>query len=151
MRYAPPSRKSICASAEIASPGHIQCRMPAASPQASKTSAHDAEITLRITSLSLVSSMRSAMCPLSALLARNNVLLQSIQADIPEIPIVRDPRRRLPQRGRVQAAMVLASHHLPPDQTGALQHQNVLRDRVERNRTRPQKRGSKCLDIQPIG
>src|SRR5258708_16429448 len=126
MRYAPPWRKSICASAEIASPGHIHSRMPAASPQASKTSSRDAGINLRITSLSFVSSIRSAMRPLSALLARDNVLLQGVQPDIPEIPVVRDPSRRFAQRRRVKTTAVLAPHTLPPDQATPLQHHNLL-------------------------
>src|SRR5258708_10083164 len=137
MRNEPPWRKSIWASAEIASPGHIHSRMPVASPQASKTSSRDAGINLRITSLSFVSSIRSAMWPLSALLARNNVLFQGVQPDIPEIPAVRNPRRWFAQRRRVKTTAVLAPNDLPPDQAGALQYQNVLRDRVERDRKRP--------------
>jgi len=46
---------------------------------------------------------------------------------------MRDPGGRLTQRRRVKAAAVFAPNDLPPDQSGALQHQNVLGDGIERH------------------
>lgn len=39
--------------------------------------------------------------------------------------------------------MVLAPHHLPPDQSGALQHQNVLGNSIQRHRKRPRDFGDR--------
>jgi hypothetical protein len=45
-----------------------------------------------------------------------------------------DPRRRLVQRRRIQGQEVLAALHAPAHQPGPLQHADVLRDGIQRDR-----------------
>lgn len=60
--------------------------------------------------------------------------LQSIQPEIPELAVVFQPGRSSAQRRRIQPAAMLAPHHFPLDQARPFEHQDVFRDRVERNR-----------------
>ncbi len=144
IRNEPPTRGSSCASAERVSPGHIQWRMLSGSIQAANTSSREAGISLRITSVSWLSGVACGMrfsrfgikaeIAAGLLFAGQEVALQGIQADLPEVPVMLEPGRRLLQRFGFQRAMVLAAEHLPPHEPGPLEHHEVLRDRVQRHR-----------------
>lgn len=58
---------------------------------------------------------------------------QGVQADLPELAVVLQPRRRLLEGLDLHAAVVLPADNVAVDEPGAFEHLHVLRDGVQRH------------------
>jgi hypothetical protein len=88
------------------------------------------------------------------LVLRQDEMFQGLQSGLPEFSVVFEPGGGLPQRSRLQPAVMLAADDLPADQPRALEHPEVFGNRGQGHRKRlgqPRDRGFAAPEARQDG
>src|SRR5258706_6355727 len=121
---APPGRTSISHAMVVKPCGPHQRAASTGSTQASKTRRRGAAKTRVMTSSSLFAAMRFPL-----LLDLAQIVVEAIEAGVPELAVQPEPVDRALERPGFQAARPPLRGAAARDQAGALQHLQVLGDR----------------------